>query len=345
MTPLQQRLRDDLPLRGLSDRTREMSVRAVHQRAAHSHPSPARITDEALRASFLSRKNVKHSSRSASPIALCGSTFFSEHPRKRAWSTLTCVRAPREQTLPVLRSVEAGRTIVAPLTRRRSRVCLTTIDACGLRLHEGTHLQVPAIDRARMLVHGRCGTGAQDRSVPLPTRTLAVLRPYGPTPRHPVWRFPAPGRGGIGLASATEPRPSNRVQEACRAARKRRGIQKHAAVHPLRHSAATHRLEAGSNLRLLQDAVGHNAPTPTALSTPLTVTAEALARDALQGRMGALARFPWEGCPARPRGPLPPPWPRLPRSLRLPEAPLAPARHAGHGAVAHGEPGRAEVPW
>jgi integrase len=204
-------LRDDLPLRGLSERTREMDVRAIHQLAAHDHQSPARITEEARRASFLSRKNVKHSSRSASTIARCGITFFYEPTLKRAWSTLTFVRAPREQKLPVILSVEAVRTILAHLKLLRSRVCLTTIYACGLRLQAGTHLQVPAIDRARMLVPGRYGTGATDRSVPWPTRPLALLRQYWPTPRNPVWLFPAPGRGGIGMARATAPRPRHSV--------------------------------------------------------------------------------------------------------------------------------------
>ena len=288
MTPLRQRMIEDLQLRGLSERTQELYVRAVRPLAEQYHKSPARITEEELRDSCLSLKNVKHSSRSASTIALCGSTFFYEHTLKREWTTLTFVRAPREQKLPVILSVEEVRTILAHLTLLRSRLCLTTISSCGLRLHEGTHLQVPDIDSARMLVHVRCGTGATDRDVPLPTRTLELLRQYWPTHRNPVWLFPAPGRGGIGMASATEPMPRNRVQDAFRAARQRSGSQQHASVHTLRHSYATHRLEAGINLRLIQDYLGHPSPTTTALYTHLTVKADALARDALQRLMGAL---------------------------------------------------------
>ena len=78
MTPLRQRMIADLQLRGLSERTQEMSVRAVRQLAEHDPKSPARITEEALRDSFLSLKHVKHSSRSATTIALCGITFFYE---------------------------------------------------------------------------------------------------------------------------------------------------------------------------------------------------------------------------------------------------------------------------
>src|SRR5881397_633017 len=118
MTPLQQRLIEDSHLRGLSERTQEASVRAVRQLAAPSHTSPARITAEARRDSFLSLKHVKHSSRRASTIALCGITFFSAHTLKRAWSTLPCVRAPRETKLPILLRVDEVRTLLAPLTLR-----------------------------------------------------------------------------------------------------------------------------------------------------------------------------------------------------------------------------------
>ena len=83
------------------------------------------------------------------------------------------MRAPREKKLPVIRSVEEVRTLLAHLKLLRSRACLTTLYACGLRLQEGPHLQVPDIDRARLLVHVRHGKGAKDRSVPLPPRTLA----------------------------------------------------------------------------------------------------------------------------------------------------------------------------
>lgn len=148
MTPLQQRMIEDIQLRGLSERTQEASVRAVRHLAEHDHTSPARITEEELRHDFLSLKHVKRSSRSASPIALCGITFFYEPTRKRPWSTLTFVRAPRETKLPVVLSVEEVHPMLAHLRLLRSRVGLTTIDACGLRLHEGTHLQVPDMDRA-----------------------------------------------------------------------------------------------------------------------------------------------------------------------------------------------------
>jgi site-specific recombinase XerD len=288
MTPLRQRMIEDLQLRGLSERTQEMSVRAVRQLAEHYHKAPNRITEEELRDYFLSLKNVKHSSRAASTIALCGSKFFYEQTRKREWTTLRFVRPPREQKLPVILSPEEVRAILAHLHLFRYRACLTTIYSCGLRLQAGTHLQVPDIDSARMLVHVRCGTGAKDRSVPLPPRPFTFLRDYWATPRHPLWLFPAPGRSGLGMAPASAPMPSNSVQDAFRAARKASGLHTRASVHTLRHSYATPLLEAGVNLRLMQDYFGHASPTTTALYTHLTATADARARETLADLMGDL---------------------------------------------------------
>jgi site-specific recombinase XerD len=279
---------DDLQLRGLSERTQEMYVRAVRQLADHYHKAPDRITEEELRNYFLYLKNVKHYSRAASTIALCGIKFFYEQTLKREWTTLTFVRAPREQKLPVVLSPEEVRTILAHLKLFRYRACLTTIYACGLRLQEGTHLQVPDIDSARMLLHVRCGKGAKDRYVPLPPQTLVLLRQYWTTHRHPLWLFPAPSRSGLGMSTASTPMPRNSVQDAFRAALKASGIHKRASVHTLRHSYATHLLEAGVNLRLIQDYLGHDSPTTTALYTHLTATTDAKAREALGNLMSDL---------------------------------------------------------
>src|SRR2546429_287876 len=106
---------EDLQLRPLSKRTQEVYVRAMHQLPAQDHKSTALITHEALRHDFPSLTNVKHYPRSASTIVLCGIKFFYEHTLKRQWPTLTFVRAPREQKLPVIFSVEEVRTILAHL--------------------------------------------------------------------------------------------------------------------------------------------------------------------------------------------------------------------------------------
>jgi site-specific recombinase XerD len=162
---------------------------------------------------------------------------------------------------------------------------LTTIYSCGLRIKEAVHLQVRDIDSARMLVHVRLGKGGKDRYVPLPQKTLELLRLYWKTHRNPVWLFPAPGRGNIGEPTASAPMPISSVQQAFRAALKDAGISKDARVHTLRHSYATHLLEAGVNLRQIQVYLGHNSVQTTSFYTHLTMISNTQACQAINDLM------------------------------------------------------------
>jgi site-specific recombinase XerD len=141
------------------------------------------------------------------------------------------------------------------------RVCLTTIYACGLRLLEGARLQVPDVDGARKLLHIH-GKGAKDRFVPLPDATLALLREHWRTHHNPLWLFPATHRSH-GDAAA-DPISRSSLQSAFMRAGKRAGIHKRAHVHTLRHSYATHLLEAGVDLLTLKALLGHRSLETTA---------------------------------------------------------------------------------
>ena len=288
MTELRKRMIECLQLRGLSERTQEAYTRAVRQLAEHYHKSPDQITEEELRQYFLYIKNVKQYARGSSTIAICGIKFFYERTLNRQWTTLGLVRAAPEKKLPVILSIEEVRQILGCLRLPRYRVCLTTIYSCGLRLQEGTNLRVADIDSARGMIHVRHGKGAKDRYVPLPERTLELLRQYWKTHRNPLLLFPAEGRNHSPLAQATEPMSKSSVQQAFRAALKASGNNKRASVHTLRHSWATHLLEAGVNLRLIQEWLGHSSPATTSVYTHLTVKAEQLGAQAINQIMSDL---------------------------------------------------------
>lgn len=285
MTPLRKRLIDDLQLRGMGERTQQMYVRAVRQLSEHYNKSPDKITEEELRDYFLYTKNTKKWSRSTSTIAICGIKFFYENTLKRNWTTLTFVRAKREKKLPVILSREEVRKILGNIHLLRYRVCLTTIYSCGLRLQEGTHLQVADIDSARGYIHVRHGKGAKDRYVPLPKRTLQLLREFWKTHQNPVRIFPAPGRGNNLMPINDKPIPKSSVQIVFKKVLKESGIKKRASVHTLRHSYATHLLEADVNLRLIQKYLGHNTLTTTSIYTHLTDKAMATATDTINELM------------------------------------------------------------
>jgi len=288
MTQLRQRLIEDLQLKGMSERTQQMYVRAVRQLAEHYHKPPDQISDEELRQYFLFVRNVKHWSRSGTTIALCGLKFFYEQTLHRSLATLQLVRPSREKKLPVVLSREEVRQILSQVRLLRYRTCLTTIYCCGLRLQEGTHLLVSDMDSARKLIHVHRGKGGKDRYVPLPGSTLELLRQYWKTHGNPLWVFPASGRGGIHRPTAQKPMPIGNVQDAFGAAVRASGIRKKASVHTLRHSYATHLLEAGVNLRLIQEYLGHNSAQTTALYTHLTSKAQEVATQVIEHLMEGL---------------------------------------------------------
>jgi site-specific recombinase XerD len=277
-----------LQLRGLSERTQEAYTRAVRQLAEHYHKSPDLITEEELRQYFLFIMNVKHYSRNTITIALCAIKFFFEKTLNRNWRLLSIVRPAPEHKLPVILSLEEVREILNRVRLPRYRVCLSTIYSCGLRLQEGIRLEVPDIDSGRMMIHVRHGKGGKDRYVPLPERTLELLRQFWATHRNPLLIFPAEGRDHIDLKTSTESMSRSSVQDAFRAALKQSGIHKLASVHTLRHSWATHLLEAGVNLRLIQQYLGHSSPATTSLYTHLTVRAEQLCSQAINRVMSDL---------------------------------------------------------
>jgi integrase/recombinase XerD len=246
------------------------------------------ITEEELRQYFLFLKNGKHYSRNTMTIAICGIRFLYKDTLNRKWAIFGIVRPAPEKKLPVILSLEEVRQLLRAIRLPRYKVCLSTIYSCGLRLQEGTNLRVADIDSARLMLHVRHGKGAKDRYVPLPTHTLELLRQYWQRHRNPLLLFPAEGRNHSDLAQATEPMSKSSVQQAFRAALKQSRINKRASVHTLRHSWATHLLEAGVNLRLIQEWLGHSSPATTSVYTHLTVKAEQLGTQAINQIMSDL---------------------------------------------------------
>jgi integrase len=271
---------EDLQLKGYSESTQSLYVNAVRQLCEHCDKPPGKITEEELRDYFLYRKNVKKWSRSTSTVALCGIKFFYENTIKRPWPTLLFIRPGREKKLPVVLSRDEVREILSNLQVLRYRVCLTTMYSCGLRLSEGTHLKVENIDSARGFIQvqeSKGHMGKKDRYVPLPQKTLELLREQWKSHKNKVWIFPSAGRGGKDMPYATRPISNSSVQAAFRGALNTAGINKKATVHTLRHSWATHLLEAGINLRLIQAWLGHNTPATTSVYTHLTEKAKSMA--------------------------------------------------------------------
>jgi integrase/recombinase XerD len=282
ITPLRQQMQQDLQLAGLSERTQEAYLRAVRQLADHFHKAPDRLSEAQLRQYLLYLKNDKQFAPSSLIVAASGIKFFYTHTAPRDWKTLQKLRVPRAKTLPDVLTIDEVRRLIDAVRTPHNRTYFWTVYSLGLRLQEGLDLQVGDIDGARMLVHVHHGKGAKDRYVPLPPRTLSLLRQYWATHRHPLWLFPATGRDHQHAASATGPMERSSVQGAMRRVVQELGLRKAISIHTLRHSYATHLLEAGVNLRLIQQYLGHSSLQTTMIYLHLTSLGQEQARAAIE---------------------------------------------------------------
>jgi site-specific recombinase XerD len=282
ITPLRQQMHQDLQLAGLSQRTQEAYLRAVRQLAAHFRQAPDQLAEKQLREYLLYLKNDKQFAPSSLIIAACGIKFFYTHTAPRDWKTLQKLRVPRAKTLPDVLTIDEVRRLIDAVRTPHNRTYFWTVYSLGLRLQEGLNLQVGDIDGARMLVHVHHGKGAKDRYVPLPLRTLTLLRQYWATHRHPLWLFPATGRDHQHAASATGPMERSSVQGAMRRVVQELDFRKAISIHTLRHSYATHLLEAGVNLRLIQQYLGHSSLQTTMVYLHLTSLGQEQARAAIE---------------------------------------------------------------
>jgi integrase/recombinase XerD len=285
-TALRQQMLQDLQLAGKSERTQELYIRAVRDLANHFHTAPDRLSENQLRDFFLHLKNDKKFASSSLGIAYAAIKFFYSHTAPREWPTLERLRVPTERKLPDVLSVDEVRRLIAAVRTPHNQTYFWTVYSMGLRLEEGLHLQVRDIDSARMMVHVHRGKGAKDRYVPLPSHTLTVLRQYWATHRHPEWLFPAKDRNGQRTAAADQPMKPMCVQKAMRRVVRELKFQKAISIHTLRHSYATHLLEAGVSLPMIQKYLGHSSLQTTMIYIHLTTVSQEQAVARIETLMG-----------------------------------------------------------
>jgi integrase len=217
MTPLRLRMIETMQLRGLAPRTQESYLSAVRQLALHYGKSPDLITEDELRQYFLFLIVDRQLAPNSTNVALNAVKFFYTYTLRRPWPLRDLVRPPLPQKLPVVLTPEEIWRIIAQVRRPDYSVCLSVIAACGLRLLEGVDLQVTQIDSARNQLLIRSGKGNKDRAVPLPSRTLSLLRALAAAPQpdlavshHPA-RRPAPRHCGHGRKRPSEGFPQGAI--------------------------------------------------------------------------------------------------------------------------------------
>lgn len=256
MTPLRQRYVDDLRLRNKAARTIEAYVGRVAQFARHFGRSPEELGPEEVRA-FQLHLIERQVSWSTFNQTVCALRFLYGTTLRRTEQLPFIPFGKRPKALPCVLSAEEVAQLMDVARPGRERMLLRTTYACGLRLSEVLDLQVADIDSSRMLVHVRQAKGNKDRLVPLSARLLAELRDYWRRYRPMPWLF--------GNVTQRGPICAGTVQRQMQRTRARAGITKPATMHTLRHSYATHMLEAGVPVTTLQRILGHRQLATTAL--------------------------------------------------------------------------------
>ena len=259
-----------LQLAGKSEPTQKGYTRAVRMLVEHYGKTPDLITEEELQDYFLFRKNESKWSPATMRICYSGIKFFFENVLRRDWHTFQLIHAKREQRLPTVLSVNEAWKIIDAISTHHNRAYMTVVYACGLRLNEALNLQVADINSERRCIHVHRGKGAKDRYVPLPAATLVMLRKFWATHRNPVWIFPSPGRGSNQAPTSKKPMIKSSVQGALRRVIKQLNIKKRVTIHTFRHSYATHLLEAGVNIKRIQQYLGHASLQTTMIYLHLT---------------------------------------------------------------------------
>jgi len=263
-------MEEDLQLYGFSDRTQETYLYRAKKIIEYFNKPPEEITDDELRGYFLYLKNDKKYARATQTIALCGIKFLFEKTLKKKFDVLDIVHSHRIDKLPVVLSREEVKLVLKNIRVLRHRACLTLIYSCGLRLHEATSIKVNQVDSKRMLIHIQKAKGGIGRYVPLPETTLKILRAHYKTHLNPLLVFPAPGRGEYLESISTKPLPDSSIQTVFKKSLREVGVNKDASVHTLRHSYATHLLEDGTDIRVIQEYLGHKSIRTTMIYTHLT---------------------------------------------------------------------------
>jgi site-specific recombinase XerD len=262
MTPLRQRMIEDLQLRNLAPATQKNYIAHVAAFARFFGQSPEALDQEAVREYLLYLLNERKMSPDGVNQQCSALKFLYLTTLEMPWRDVDFPRVRRPHRLPVVLSHEEIVQFFDQIPSIRYRAALMMCYGAGLRVSEAVAVKVADIDSQRMLIRVEQGKGRKDRYTMLSPRLLEVLRVYWRAARPQTYLFPS-WRTGRHLNASS-------LQYACRDAWLRSGLRKRVTVHTLRHSFATHLLENGTDVRIIQVLLGHSRIDTTARYTAVT---------------------------------------------------------------------------
>ena len=258
-------------------RTRHSYYRAMRVLHEYFRSDPATLWEDQFRDYILHVKTRKHwKPQTIRQTVACARIFFTEMLGHAEWKVFSQIRTRDHEELPAVLTREQVHRLLGAIRLRRYRIPVKLIYCAGLRLSECLSLTIHDIlgDEGKIMV--RDGKGGKDRMVPVAPEMLEDLRRYWKFHRHPLLLFPNAGRGpcdpgklATRMKLARSPMPLGSLQRLVVVARKGLGIPD-ATAHSLRHSFATHLIEAGASLHTVQSLLGHKQITTTMIYLHVT---------------------------------------------------------------------------
>ena len=253
MTKLRQQLIEALSIRGYSQTTRDTYVGYVAQLAEHYHRPPDQLSVEEIQGYLYHLLKERQYAQSSLGGVVSALRFFYRHVLGWAEERIgrDLPRSKQPKRLPqVYSQQEIEQLLSIAYPNPRQRIFLMTVYAAGLRVSEGCHLQLKDLESQRGLIRVQQGKGAKDRYTLLSDRLLRELRAYWRIYQPPLWLFTS-------ARDLNRPLQAHHAQKFFYAAVQRAGLPHKGGIHVLRHSFATHLLENGTDLTVVQHLLGH----------------------------------------------------------------------------------------
>ncbi len=272
-TSLRKQYIEDMTFGGYSEKTIVRYTTAMVRMSKCIGKSPIYFTDEDLGEYFKYLKEGRKLASQSLAAEHAALNFFYKITYPRDLRFVKLYKARLSNKIPAVLSVGEVRRILSHVTNTRCHACLALIYSCGLRISEAVTLRVGDVDSVRMLIHIRLGKGEKDRYVPLPKKTLKVLRESWKTHRNPVWLFPSRNRRRLnrkGKKSQNSHISIPTISSALKQAALEGGCHKKISAHTFRHSYATNLLEEGVPLHVIQSNLGHKCLSSTGIYTHMT---------------------------------------------------------------------------